>query len=137
MENANGAAALNLHSQPMINDSPYFAMEFNTAIIDGPLRIYFSDTQENEALQFYFEIQELLSYSGIKLNRIHCEGGNTFVMLYPHEESFTLAFGNGGEPSLGRFGEHQIIGIKNPLTDDLRKKVGQQIKMALENISAD
>ena len=102
-------------SQRLVTQSPFFSPEFNTAIIDGPVRIYFADRFETEALQIYFRLQEVLQEDGIQLSHIPHDDQNVFIMLYSGPEAFPKAM----RPSASttqqwhtrRFGNHDVIGI--------------------------
>jgi hypothetical protein len=117
----------------MVTDSRYFTNEFNTAIIDGPLRIYFADRQEANALQIYFDIQETLQIGGMKLDDIPMTSPHMFLMLYPSEESFKVVFNNGEKTAFGKFGENLVLGINGPCADQTRKLICNQVKTVFTN----
>ena len=112
----------------MVTDSGYFSREFNTAIIDGPLRIYFTDRQEANALQIYFDIQEALGNGGLKLDTVPMDGPHMFLMLYPTEESFKSIFKNEEKTAFGKFGKNLVLGINGPCADVTRKLICSQVK---------
>jgi hypothetical protein len=113
----------------MVTDSRYFSREFNTAIIDGPLRIYFADRQESEALKIYFDIQEILANRGMRLDSISAEKPNMFLMLYPTKQTFKDAFEKiEDELAYGYFGEHLVVGVNGPYSEVTRKRIGQQVR---------
>jgi hypothetical protein len=114
----------------MVTDSRFFSREFNTAIIDGPLRIYFADRQESEALKIYFEIQEVLAKGGTRLDSISMEKPNVFLMLYPTRQTFKEAFEKEDDLAFGKFGEHLVLGVNGPYSDATRLKIGQQVRGA-------
>jgi hypothetical protein len=114
--------------QQMVTDSRYFSREFNTAIIDGPLRIYFADRQESDALKIYFDIQEVLANKGMKLDSISMEKPNMFLMLYPTRQTFKDAFQRDDEMAFGNFGNHMVLGVNGPYSEATRRKIGQQIQ---------
>ena len=108
-------------SKSMVTDSRYFTREFNTAIIDGPLRIYFADRQESEALKIYFDIQELLSHRGLKLESIRGKQPHMYLMLYPTGQTFKDAFENDDEMAFGSFDNHVILGVNGPYNESTRQ----------------
>ena len=76
-----------------ITSSKYYHPAFNSAIFDGPIRIYFVQFHETYALKIYFSIQERFEST---LNA-HKEIGKqtdqiVLIMIYPTEESFQKAF---------------------------------------------
>lgn len=95
--------------------SKYFLPVFNMAIFDGPFRLYFSQSQEAEALRMYFELHELLgervrpTRSGAKNNKA------LFVMLYPDDATFENVFGVNDTLAESRVGDNILVGIKGPL----------------------
>ena len=76
-----------------ITSSKYYHPAFNSAIFDGPIRIYFVQFHETYALKIYFSLQEkfkevLSHYKDIakKTEQI------VLIMIYPTEDSFQKAF---------------------------------------------
>jgi len=121
-------SAENLTPQQMVTDSRFFSQEFNTAIIDGPLRIYFTDRQEANALQIYFDIQETLSTGGMRLDSIPMDAPHMFLMLYPTDESFKGVFENEEKTAFGKFGTNLVLGINGPCAENTRKLICNQVK---------
>jgi hypothetical protein len=113
---------------PMVTDSRYFSGEFNTAIIDGPLRIYFSDRQEAEALKIYFDIQEALATSGMRLETLPMTRPHMFLMLYPTLQTFKEAFELNEDLAYGKFGEHLVLGVNGPYSEGTRRRIGQHVR---------
>src|SRR6185437_13613381 len=76
-----------------LTQSRFYSPAFNAAIFDGPLRIYFAQFQEPQALKVYFAAQQRLQelYSRIREN-FRRTGVNIFVMLYPSAEAFEMSF---------------------------------------------
>lgn len=89
-----------------VTQSSFFTPAFNAAIFDGPIRIYFAQYQEAQALKLYHNLQERFGDVRKHARGIFKERGrNIFVMLYPTEEVFDLCFGQedqSGTESLGR-----------------------------------
>jgi ATP-dependent DNA ligase len=113
----------------MVTDSRFFSREFNTAIIDGPLRIYFADRQESEALKLYFDIQEILAEKGMRLETLSLDKTNMFLMLYPTKQTFKDAFQrDDDEIAYGEFGDHLVLGVNGPYNEDTRKRIGQHVE---------
>jgi len=83
-------------SEPVtyVTQSRFFSPVFNAAIFDGPIRIYFAQFQEAQALKLYFNLQERFSEVRKNARGLFKERGqNIFVMMYPNEDTFDLSFG--------------------------------------------
>jgi hypothetical protein len=115
----------------MVTDSRYFSREFNTAIIDGPLRIYFADRQESDALKIYFYIQEILADRGVRLDSFPLDKPNMFLMLYPTQQTFKSAFDQESELASEAFGEHFVLGVNGPYTLETQEQIGLQVRGVL------
>lgn len=115
-----------------VTQSKFFSPAFNAAIFDGPIRIYFAQYQESQALKVYFNLQERFqdarkSARGIFKDRAR----NIFVMLYPTDETFDLSFSPDAAPDLTqgagawtgrsiirtRLGQDFIVGVRGPLEE--------------------
>ena len=106
----------------LVTQSKFFSPVFNAAIFDGPIRIYFAQHQESQALKVYFNLQErykdLREKSRYNLQK---RGGNIFIMLYPSVETFEMCFNAApihSEVTKERLELDYVIGIKNALTDN-------------------
>lgn len=102
--------------------SKYFSPAFNSAIFDGPVRIYFAQFHESLALKIYFMIQQKLASEVQKAKELSkASGANIFVMVYPTEDSFLLSFD--GEENSKEFysvetsDEDLMIGLRGPIED--------------------
>ena len=134
-----------------VTQSKYFSPAFNAAIFDGPIRIYFAQYQEPQALKLYFNLQQRFhdlrkAARGIFKNRER----NIFVMLYPTDETFDLSFcdlepqasGAGAEAGVAfqgmvvseQIGENYVVGVRGPLEDNFDQLLGEidQIVRAAE-----
>ena len=114
-----------------VTQSRFFSPAFNAAIFDGPIRIYFAQYQEAQALKLYFNLQE--RYGEVRKQArgiFKTRGQNIFVMLYPTDETFELSFGPEPKPTgLGaekgrssiindRLGSDYVVGVCGPLEDE-------------------
>lgn len=98
-----------------LTQSQYFSPVFNTAVFDGPVRIYFAQKQEAYALEVYFKISSRLrSEFGDGLNR---KGPSVFVMIHPEVEGFEESFSCKEEEgfSLKRLDRDYVIGVNGTL----------------------
>ena len=82
-------------STSFLTDSKYYSPIFNSAIYDGPFRIYFSQHQESLGLKVYFAIQHQHNELYKRLKEAYKESGEQiFILLYPTQDSFEMAFSN-------------------------------------------
>ncbi|RYZ70576.1 MAG: hypothetical protein EOP05_13115 [Proteobacteria bacterium] len=109
-----------------VTQSRFFTPAFNAAIFDGPIRIYFAQYQEAQALKLYFNLQERFGDVRKQARGIFKErGANIFVMIYPNNELFGETFDEAGASSKAsgctiiksRLGADFIVGVRGPLED--------------------
>jgi hypothetical protein len=115
--------------------SKFFNPAFNSAIFDGPVRIYFAQFHESLALKIYFALQQKFAAELAKAKETHQEMGRTvLVMLYPSEESFSMSFEN--EPdflAIDDLFDDTIIGVNGPFEDDKLSAVLNKVVGAMKN----
>lgn len=114
--------------------SKYFNPAFNSAIFDGPVRIYFAQFHESLALKIYFQLQQRFSDLMTRSKSLHQKNGrNILVMLYPNSDTFQMSFeGQDGFIISDELDEDTLIGINGPFEDDQLAKVLQAIQTALQ-----
>ncbi len=113
-----------------VTQSKYFSPAFNAAIFDGPIRIYFAQYQEPQALKIYFNLQERFQDARKNARGIFKDRArNIFVMLYPTSETFDLSFGEGdlnkGAGAYAadraivktRLGQDFVLGVRGPVEE--------------------
>lgn len=120
-------------SYSTLMQSKFFNPAFNSAIFDGPIRIYFAQFHEALALKIYFMIQQKLNNEVARAKEIsRASGANILVMLYPSEESFLTSFENQVQTAhplaLEKWNEDVVIGIRGPIED-------QQLDLLMETLS--
>lgn len=107
-------------SYATLMQSKYFSAAFNSAIFDGPVRIYFAQFHEPVALRIYFMMQQ-------KLNAeiAHCKeitkksGANVMLMIYPTKEAFSHVFGKKDVSySVEEWRHDLVIGLNGPFDED-------------------
>lgn len=110
-----------------ITSSKFYHPAFNSAIFDGPIRIYFVQFHETYALKIYFLLQDRFKEALNHYKDIAKKTNQTvLVMIYPTEDSFQKAFANENHvpstfaKSLGK-GE-SVFGLLAPVVED---NVGQ------------
>ena len=130
-----------------ILQSKYFSPTFNTAIFDGPLRVYFTQAQEPEALKVYFSLQSKvfqdvsgqetteLDASTNKLNEqvTHIrdsmpKNSTLFVMIYPNKESFQQSFDQDTDFAVAKMEQDCVIGVQGPISDKTRDDIIGYVK---------
>lgn len=120
-------------SYSTLMQSKFFNPAFNSAIFDGPIRIYFAQFHESLALKIYFLVQQKLSQEVARAKEVsRASGANILVMIYPTEESFLMSF-DGQEQTqnplaLEKWNEDVVIGLRGPLED-------QQLDLLIETLS--
>jgi hypothetical protein len=115
--------------------SKFFTPAFNSAIFDGPVRIYFSQFHEALALKIYFSLQQNLSSLMSQAKNIHKQTGrNVLVMLYPTNDSFQMSF-EGHSDFLVRdtLDGDNLIGINGPFEDEQLPEVMRAISDSISN----
>lgn len=121
-----------------LTQSKYYSPALNSAIYDGPVRIYFAQFHEALALKIYFMIQQGLPVQMAKAKELSkASGANVLVMIYPTEESFLMSFEVGAtRPSpleVERFGEDVVIGLRGPISDENLDLLMETLKISMEN----
>jgi hypothetical protein len=102
-----------------IVQSKFFSSTFNTAIFDGPLRVYFSQSQEPEALKVYFSLQsKFFKEANIESLKEHLPKGSTlFIMIYPNQECFEQSFDQACDFAVANLEQDCVIGVQGPVSD--------------------
>jgi hypothetical protein len=122
--------------------SRFYNPAFNSAIFDGPIRIYFAQFHESLALKIYFGLQQKFPQAlEMAKNRFKKDGCNVLVMLYPSAEAFRLSFdGRQNEGTDGRqdflvedrLGADTLVGINGPFEDSQLHEVLNQIALSID-----
>jgi len=109
-----------------ILQSKYFSPTFNTAIFDGPLRVYFAQQQEPEAMKVYFSLQAQLFKESPMLEHLreHFPKDSTlFVMIYPNKDSFKQSFDCEEDFSTQKMGQDYVIGVQGPISEKTKDDI--------------
>ena len=94
--------------------SKYFITDFNSAIFDGPVRIYFTQAQEALALKIYFHIQNQFPTEVKKLKEIsHEVPFSLFVLVYPNTESFQASFDSNEKMLIAEWEKDLVLGLND------------------------
>jgi hypothetical protein len=105
-----------------LTQSKFYSPAFNAAIFDGPLRIYFAQYQEAQALEIYFKLQQVLKKFDEGRKQLKNIGANIFVMLYPSADVFNLSFdrsnASANEVAISRIDKDYVFGINSAIDDN-------------------
>jgi len=114
--------------------SKFFNPAFNSAIFDGPLRIYFSQFHESLALKIYFTLQQKFASELARAKELHKFLDRTaLVMVYPTAESFHHSFESEAFLKTDHLSDDTIIGINGPFDEAKLDEVLAQILMAFQS----
>ena len=116
-----------------ITKTKYFSADFNTAIFSDPIRIYFSNEQESQALELYFRLQSRKN-QWERFLRKRGKDNYCYIMLYADHAQFDTCFENCEEGfAPGNMGEDFVLGVKGPMSPDLVDRFFADMDQTLEN----
>ncbi len=129
-----------------LTQSRFFHNAFNSAIFDGPVRIYFVQFHETNALKIYFALQDQLApmFNSVKDYSKTSAGSTVLIMVYPTEEVFKTSFPNHSQEQINGniklFGqdiweEETILGLIADDSEDLIPKIIKEVKLSFETWS--
>jgi hypothetical protein len=104
----------------------YFSPAFNSAIFDGPVRIYFAQFHESFALKVYFLVQQKMMGSSPHQdvatefkNKLVASKTNVLIMIYASSESFGYSFAKKHNEvwSYDQLQGDLVVGLQRPLED--------------------
>jgi hypothetical protein len=115
--------------------SKYFNPAFNSALFDGPVRIYFAQMHESQALKIYFLLQKELSHEWARAKEVTRQtGANVLILIYPSEETFALSFESEVEDEIfvqESWNQELVYGVNGPLDDTQVEEFLKQLKSSL------
>jgi hypothetical protein len=126
-------------SYSTLMQSKFFNPAFNSAIFDGPIRIYFAQFHEALALKIYFMIQQKLHDQVARAKELSkASGANILVMVYPNEESFLMSFESQQNQAayplaLEKWNEDVVVGLRGPIDDQHLDLLMETIGLAIQN----
>jgi hypothetical protein len=113
--------------------SRYFNPAFNSAIFDGPVRIYFAQSHESLALKIYFSLQQKFASELARAKELHKFLDRTvLILLYPSTESFQHSFESQDFLARDVLMDDTIIGINGPFEDENLDQVLDQALHAFQ-----
>lgn len=109
-------------SYSSLMSSKYFSPAFNSAIFDGPVRIYFAQFHESLALKIYFMIQQKLVSEFARAKDLSKSAhANVLIMVYPTEDGFLGAVDNerAGDARwlVEDWNQDAVIALRGPLEE--------------------
>lgn len=117
----------------------YYSPVFNTALFDGPFRIYFSQSYESVALKIYhlLQTQDLGLWTEYKKWSEKTKK-HAFILIYPSAQDLAVAFdGEAQAPLMNRlWDEGLILGFANSHSDDAFPVIYQNILTQLKTFIA-
>lgn len=110
-------------SYSQLMQTQYFHPAFNSAIYDGPLRLYFAQFHESLALKIYFMAQQKLQGVWSQAKDVSRKTGSTvLVLIYPSVEFFDQTFAHANRPNqriaVDQFEQDLLLGVRGPFEDD-------------------
>lgn len=99
--------------------SRFYNPAFNSAIFDGPIRIYFAQVHEPLALKIYFGLQQQYEEIMQVAKQAHKElGVSLCVLIYPNGEAFEMSFADQlGYIVKDQLGNDPILALRGPFED--------------------
>ncbi len=121
-------------SYAALMQSKYFNPAFNSAIFDGPVRIYFAQPHESLALKIYFQLQHQYQEKLQRAKDLAKVIDRTIlVMIYPTQESFENSFESKSFIQSDSLFDDTIIGVNGPFEDE---QLDQVLATTLEAIES-
>ena len=112
----------------------FYSPVFNTALFDGPLRIYFSQSYESAALKIYHLLQTQHEALWSRLKECSSRSKeHVFLMMYPERKDLQLVFSGESEVYTQDWEEGLAVGFCQPGDD---QQLDQQLKLMTDAISA-
>jgi hypothetical protein len=110
-------------SYSQLMQTQYFHPAFNSAIYDGPLRLYFAQFHESLALKIYFLAHQKLNKIWNEAKDVSRRSGSTvLVLLYPSGDFFDQTFAKAvhfnQRVAIDHFEQDLLLGIRGPLDDE-------------------
>lgn len=114
--------------------SKFYSTAFNSAIFDGPIRIYFAQFHEALALKIYFVFQQQLGEDMQLARELSRQfGGNIMIMIYPSVENYSQCFDDKNIISREYWDEDVVIGLRGPIEDEYLSDLVTLTKDSIQN----
>lgn len=129
-------------SYSVFMQSRYFDPMFNSAVFDGPFRIYFNQMHESLALKIYFLLNQKLSDISTELRDFSRRSdGHIFILLYPNVLQYQHVFAK-TEINTASYSEvvasesweqDLVFGLARPLEDEELMALVQQVRTLVQD----
>ncbi len=115
--------------------SKFFTPAFNSAIFDGPVRIYFAQAHEGFALKIYLNLQQRYAKEFTRAKELHNFIHRTvLIMLYPTAETFQNSFEvSDVMVAKDHLIDDTVLGVKGPFDESQLDEILQKILVAFQN----
>jgi Na+/H+ antiporter NhaA len=112
----------------------FYSPVFNTALFDGPFRIYFSQSYESSALKIYHLLQTQHQEVYDKLKKWSNDSKeHIFLLMYPEMKDVEIIFNETKKGvQIETWDEGVAIGMCQPVTDEEAHQQIEQIQKLLE-----
>ena len=118
--------------------SDFFVSKLNTAILDGPLRIYFLQSHEDLGLETYYELREAL---GIQIRGVAPENvcRNLYVVIYPEAMDLAERFSKMASSTgfgIAKMGRDIVLGVHSRFKegqDNFWSEIAKLVKLEVTN----
>lgn len=122
--------------------TPFYSPVFNTALFDGPFRIYFSQNYESVALKIYHLLQTDHYDLWLSFKKwSEKTKDHAFILIYPTADDVQMAFQDMGPqiPVGMEWVEGFVVGLNNPTDEEVFKtyfaEIVQKLNLFIQNQS--
>ncbi len=112
----------------------FYSPVFNTALFDGPFRIYFSQSYESSALKIYHLLQTQNEELWLRLKKWSTDSKeHIFLLMYPESRDLEMVFsGNKNQVQMESWDEGVAIGLSQPVNESDTNLQIEQIQKLLQ-----
>lgn len=97
----------------------FYSPAFNTALFDGPLRIYFSQSYESAALKIYHLLQTEHASLWARMKTFsQSSKEHAFLMIYPERQDMDMIFESADHLVMQEWEEGLALGMCQPNTEE-------------------
>jgi len=128
-------------SYSVFMQSRFFDPMFNSAVFDGPFRIYFNQMHESLALKIYFMINQKLESLCPQIREMTKRtDSHAFILIYPNASQFQHIFSKersqcqflSESSCMESWDQDLVFGLEKPLSDQELIEFMDQVKIKVE-----